>query len=120
MVGDQFEVVGVHDLCNHGQATAAAGIFQQQQTFVFHPLKRIRGCAWFIRTPAQQMSARAHDCIGSALDLLAAFNCAWPGDHGESLATDGSAIDPNYGTLGPDLAAGELEGVEHWHHAVHA
>src|ERR1700730_64 len=120
MLSDQFDVVGVHNLSDYGQTATSACIFQQQQTFVLHPLERIWGSARFICAAAQQMSARTYDCVGSALDLVAALDRARARNHSEPLAADSSAIDPDHGTFGPHLAACELERVENRHHAVHA
>ena len=58
MLGDQIDVVGVHDFGDDRQADAPARVFEQGQALVFHPLERVGRGARLVGAAAQQMGAR--------------------------------------------------------------
>jgi hypothetical protein len=90
------------------------------QAFFAQPLEAVGGGARFKGTPPQQVGARFFHHVSRFDDLLAAFHRTGAGHDDDLLAPDAVPVESKDGILRLEIAAGQLEGPQDGHNALHA
>ena len=120
MLGDHVDLVGLHDLGDHGQPRGLARLVQELEPFLLEPLEGVGRGPRFEGPAAQDVRPAGLDALGHGQELRARLDGAGPGHDHELLAADGHPVDPELRRFRVRLAARQLEGLENPDHVLHA